>query len=230
MRTFSAAAAAACCLALSGATAQPIISGRPSVDESSVDIDIHLPVLGEAHATAVRANGFLNEKLNNDEVDFETKHTPHVTLYLTAFSCPKTDAVNCIEQISKAINATIATVAPTMGPCDVELTQAYAAGTYAMMNVTLDDCLQTYSDAIVNATYRFSQPNQTAPSWVNDLPEPERSEKLADIKKYGSPNVFSQFQVSSQSSLTWLLSLHCCGATCYHQYENVFRVCSHTSR
>ena len=72
-------------------------------------------------------------------------------------------------------------------------------------------CLQFMSDAVVNATYvivAFSRsklrhplcmyhlavPNQTIPDWVQHLPEPERSEKIAYIKQYGSPNVFTQFQ------------------------------------
>ena len=36
--------------------------------------------------------------------------------------------------------------------------------------------------------------NQTVPNRVQHLPEPERSEKLAVIRQYGSPNVFSQCQ------------------------------------
>jgi len=62
------------------------------------------------------------------------------------------------------------------------------------LNVSLTPCLQYYSDSIVNATYMYAQPNQTAPSWVSSLPEPERSEKIKDVALYGSPNVFNQFQ------------------------------------
>ena len=42
---------------------------------------------------------------------------------------------------------------------------------------------------------------QPAPGWVNSLPEPERTEKLNDIKKYGSPNVFGQF--APHVTLAW---------------------------
>ena len=79
-------------------------------------------------------------------------------------------------------------------PCEVSVGEPYAAGTYAMMNVTLEGCLQLYSDLIVNATYKLSAPNQTVPSWVRGLPEPERTDKIRDIEEYGSPNVFKQFQ------------------------------------
>ena len=54
--------------------------------------------------------------------------------------------------------------------------------------------LHRQSDTIVNASYTFAVPNQPIPAWVPSLPEPTRSEKIAMIKKYGSPNVFSQFQ------------------------------------
>jgi hypothetical protein len=104
-------------------------------------------------------------------------------------------ATNCTEHVAAAVEAAVLSLGSRLGACDVALTSAYAAATYAMLNVTLDSCLQAYSDAIVNATFVFAEPNQTAPSWVNSLPEPERSEKLALIAKYGSPNVFSQFQV-----------------------------------
>jgi hypothetical protein len=54
---------------------------------------------------------------------------------------------------------------------------------------------------LVNATHRFSQPNQRAPDWVYALPEPLRSEKLRLVALYGSPNVFSQFD--PHLSLAW---------------------------
>ena len=42
--------------------------------------------------------------------------------------------------------------------------------------------------------YHLAVPNQAVPDWVQHLPEPERSEKIALIRQYGSPNVFSQFR------------------------------------
>jgi hypothetical protein len=63
-----------------------------------------------------------------------------------------------------------------------------------MMNVTRTNCLQRWSDAVVNATHRLSMPDQPVPSWVNSLPEPQRSRKIALVKKFGSPNVFDGFE------------------------------------
>jgi hypothetical protein len=42
-------------------------------------------------------------------------------------------------------------------------------------------CLQDMSNEIVQATYLYITPNQTIPSWVYDLPEPLRSQKIGMI-------------------------------------------------
>ena len=51
--------------------------------------------------------------------------------------------------------------------------------------------MQLLSDKIVNATFKFVTLPQPIPKWVYSLPEPERSEKIEMVEKYGSPNVFS---------------------------------------
>ncbi len=111
--------------------------------------------------------------------------------------------------MTAAVKTAVQSLSARRGACDVALTSAYAAATYAMLNVTLGSCLQEYSDAIVNATYALAEPNQTVPSWVNSLPEPERSEKLALLAKYGSPNVFSQFQVRLRVRGAWAGKVGC---------------------
>jgi hypothetical protein len=163
-----------------------------------VFVDIHIPVGGDSYDAAIEANKFLNGKLGNSEIDFQKADTPHVTLYLTAWTCPEGDAkFACVSQIEDAVASTMYDlyIPGKFGPCNIAVSAPYATGTYAMMNVTdTSGCLQRYSDLIVNATYHLSEPNQKAPSWVNTLPEPERSEKIHDVKEYGSPNVFNQFQ------------------------------------
>jgi hypothetical protein len=66
-------------------------------------------------------------------------------------------------------------------------------GTYAFWNVQNTQKLQWISDKVVNATSKFVAPNQPIPAWVQALPEPLRSLKISYIQKYGSPNVFEQF-------------------------------------
>jgi len=157
-------------------------------------VDIHLPVLSNAYTQVLQANQLLNQQLNNTEINFQTS-IPHVTLYLTSFTCPENDDNqddDCITQLKNAVSGITYGLASEF--CSLTLSDPFAAGTYLMLNVSLSSCLQRYSDTLVNTTYQLSQPNQTAPSWVHTLPEPERDEKLHDIALYGSPNVFNQFQ------------------------------------
>ena len=177
-------------------------------DGSAVSIDIHLPVAGTAYDAALAANAFLNKHLNSTSIDFSGEHAiPHVTLYLTRFSCPAAGLTNpapprtCAQTIEDAISGVKYQLGKPFGPCTLTLSAPYAAGSYAMMNVTKTACLQGYSDTLVNATHEYSEPNQTAPGWVKNLPEPERSEALRDIAEYGSPNVFAQF--APHVSLAW---------------------------
>ncbi len=159
-------------------------------------------------ATFAPADARLNADLGNAEIDLQNAATPHVTLYLTAFSCE--DAVALAEEAGHSapalpcrerIAAAVAEITRAFGQCEVSLTAPYAAGNFAMMNVSNSPCLQRASDMLVNATHRFSQPNQRAPDWVYALPEPLRSEKLRLVALYGSPNVFSQFD--PHLSLAW---------------------------
>ena len=200
----------ACAALASGA---PLVWHAGPLRQPSVPfaMDIHLPVLGAAADAARAANAVLNAGLNSTAIDFANGvHTPHITLYLTQWSCDGLPAgagsigsgapLSCLEKIETAI-AEVSREWAAAGACQISLGSVYAAGGFAMMNVSNSDCLQVYSDVLVTATHRFAQPGQPAPAWVLELPEPERSEKLRDIALYGSPNVFSQF--SPHISVAW---------------------------
>lgn len=122
--------------------------------------------------------------LPQDEISF-LLYQPHISLYLTEFQP---------QRLPDIIQSFQETVASKFGPCNVTLSNVYGGGAYGMWNVSLPDCLQEMSDQLVLATYDYATPNQTVPSWVYSLPEPTRSEKIQMVHKYGSPNVFSQFQ------------------------------------
>ena len=77
-------------------------------------MDIHLPVLGAAADAARAANAVLNAGLNSTAIDFANgAHTPHITLYLTQWSCDGLPAgagsigsgapLSCLEKIETAI-------------------------------------------------------------------------------------------------------------------------------
>jgi hypothetical protein len=109
---------------------------------------------------------------------------PHITLYLTEFE----SAAPVVFKLGGLIGELL--------PVDCEpivLANITVGGCYALWEVEPNSCLQAMSNSIVLATSPYILPNQTIPDWVKSLPEPIRSEKEAFIKKYGSPNVFSQF-------------------------------------
>jgi len=133
-----------------------------------------------------------------DDIFLGTMQQPHITLYLTEFL---PNNVTCDASGStSSVCADLGAIAPSLEAppslCEddpVVLGALEVSGCYAMWEVVNSPCLQAMSDRVVNATYRLAVPNQTVPDWVEDLPEPTKSEKEALIKSFGSPNVFTQF-------------------------------------
>lgn len=78
--------------------------------------------------------------------------------------------------------------------CPIHLTTVTVQGEYAMWDVEVTPCLQSLSNTFVSALRPYITPNQPIPDWVLTLPEPLRTEKINMIKRYGSPNVYDQFQ------------------------------------
>lgn len=168
-------------------------------------VDVHLPVRGEAYAAVLAANRFLVQALGSKAVDFNSS-TPHVTLYLTQWSCPQPlpplpphagpdppPSPTCLQRIQLELAGLLYSIA-FGGPCSLTLSAPYPAGSFAMMNVSKSACLQRQSDVVVNGTHALSQPGQPVPPWVYSLPEPQRSEKIALVKRFGSPNIFGSFE------------------------------------
>jgi len=122
----------------------------------------------------------------HNQIDFVHRDDPHITLYLTDF----------VESSLNDVLVAVKKVLAEQGQiCQVELSGMDAGATgYVMWNVELSDCLQRLSNSVVLATYQYATPNQSIPPWVNSLPKAEREKKIAMIEKYGSPNVFSEFQ------------------------------------
>ena len=171
-------------------------------DSTPVYVDIHIPLSDtSAYSFASSANSFLRQQFasstpkgsdTNPGINFATIDTPHITLYLTAFQCPGITTDECLKRVSEHLQ-TVVDALRNRPPCTITVTDAYPAGTYAMLNVSLTPCLQSYSDAVVDAIHSFSQPNQTVPGWVLSMPEPARSEKIRLVQQFGSPNVYQGF-------------------------------------
>ena len=81
-------------------------------------------------------------------------------------------------------------------PCtSIALAEAQIIGTYGMWAVERNECVQYMSDSLANSTSNLADPSafQVVPAWIFDLPEPKKSIKINYVHKYGSPNVFSEF-------------------------------------
>ncbi|KYQ90872.1 hypothetical protein DLAC_07743 [Tieghemostelium lacteum] len=155
---------------------------------TSIQLDIHLNLDPVTYELAIEYNQQVNTLAPNDQIFLGKISIPHVTLYLTDF---QNDSIPYLQEV---ILNNIDILSKVGESCQVEMTNIMVSAQYGMWNATVLPCLQYLSDFVVNNTYQYITPNQSIPSWVYALPEPIRSEKIAMITKYGSPNVFSQFQ------------------------------------
>lgn len=181
-----------------------LLGAAQLVCAAPLPVDIHVMLDASTVSLAEAADRTLHALLPGDEVFLNTIDMPHVTLYLTQF-----EADNLLDLI-----ATVGAVVANFTTCTAQLNNATAVGTYGMWMGPASPCLQLMSDSLVNATMQYIVPNQPIPSWINTLPEPLREEKIAMIEKYGSPNVFTQFQPQyvHPPMCAWSASLRSCSA------------------
>lgn len=104
----------------------------------------------------------------------------HATLYLTEF--PKsalTKIKQAVHQIAKR-HQTIPLVAHGL---------TVTKGNWAFINLNWSKSLQRLTDQVTLAIEPYRYPTPTLPNWVKKYPN-----KLTAFKRYGSPNVFQNFQ------------------------------------
>eukprot|EP00804_Cyclotella_cryptica_P022607 CCRYP_009494-RA/>CCRYP_009494-RA protein AED:0.03 eAED:-0.00 QI:0/-1/0/1/-1/1/1/0/386 len=66
-------------------------------------------------------------------------------------------------------------------------------GAYTMLPIQNNACLQLLSEALLQPLQPYLKRPPVVPSWVNSLPERERSHKISQVEQYGSPNVLGDF-------------------------------------
>lgn len=168
---------------------------------SSVELDIHLPVV-EVDSSydlcpynfAIASNQALKkiDSSGDEKVNFIADNVPHISLFLTDFDLEEDDDIKKKEIVH--------IVTKSIGDLPIKSCRIYFDGTfsvhsgYAIWNIQVTPCLQKLSDSLVEATEPYVKNHQRVPSWVWNLPEPQRSEKIKLVEKYGSPNVFASFQ------------------------------------
>jgi hypothetical protein len=157
---------------------------------SSCMHDVAMDMNQELRNLLAPRNTNINVNINPEKVDFTTKHTPHVTLYLADFM----EDTDSMEELVTVLKETVPVL---LVPCNMTLDQPlpYSAKSgYAMIGVELSTCLQLLSDTLVHRTHHLITQPAPIPDWVYALKEPLRSRKIHLIQQYGSPNVFSEFQ------------------------------------
>ena len=73
------------------------------------------------------------------------------------------------------------------------MSKPVVSGQYFLWNAEVPECLQKISDAVTRTASMYRNKDQEVPEWVYNLPEPERSERIKLVEKYGSPGVFQYF-------------------------------------
>ena len=155
----------------------------------ALSLDIHLKLLEESssssclYETSVRANENLRKVSPTEQISFH-QTIPHITLYLTNF----------VDERIEEIVHTLKSIVTCLPQQPIEIDDAIVNGPYAMYQVVNPKSLQSLSDAVVENIRSFITPNQQVPDWVYNLPEPERSRKINYVERYGSPNVFDEFE------------------------------------
>ena len=150
---------------------------------NAIELDIHLKLESDTclYKLAVDANQELHHYSSSEQMSFR-RTLPHISLYLTNFEDESiAQLMDTLEQLDL--------VAPS-----VEMDGVTVNGDYSMYSVQNNHSLLSLSNAIVEKLHRFIYPHQPVPSWVYDLPEPSRSRKIEYVNKYGSPNIFDEFE------------------------------------
>ncbi|HAT1671205.1 TPA: hypothetical protein I8Y16_005102, partial [Raoultella ornithinolytica] len=109
----------------------------------------------------------------------EEGYVPHVTLYLSTFKKNKlSDLINTVNEISE-----------NRQPFFVQINEIEKTKSgWLMLNVKNNIELQILSDEITTNVFRYRE-SSLLPLWTRAFPE-----KRKYFEKYGSPNVFNEFE------------------------------------
>lgn len=132
--------------------------------------------------TATAAVKNISHQLKNEQLDslYSQHYLPHITLYLTEYPQKSLDLIESkVKQLTTQFH-----------PFNITLDKIERTkGDWLMLNVEDNRELQHLADSITVTLEPLRATNPSLPDWVLKYPE-----KLASFKRYGSPNVFAQFQ------------------------------------
>eukprot|EP01134_Creolimax_fragrantissima_P004003 CFRG4003T1 len=161
-----------------------------TADVASENLNIHIKLSEECSNRSTIYNGLATDILKeNQTVDFVSGlDQPHISLYLTNFQESK------IPELTEVINNMV-----WAEDCVVNLDHANNSGTgYAFWvpDVWQPPCLRSMADYVLNATNEFiiTPVEANLPTWIQSLPEPEKTQLTENYYSYGSPNVGDYFK------------------------------------
>lgn len=173
-RKLLSANAISCLLIMSSSTT----SFAAEKDSNVANYDVFAITGSELTATLDQLNGQL-DKFNLTGLS-KTGRVPHITLYLTEYNRA---ALSKLKQDVRKIS-------DNWHSSPVELASlTRTKDNWLMISVRDNGNLQKMSDAVVNSAATLRYKDAQMPSWVNSYPEKKES-----FQKYGSPNVFANFQ------------------------------------
>jgi len=156
-------------------------------DRDVVSFDIHMKLSDESiRFIENELAPMVNKLLPHNDINF-TRTIPHITLYMTLFQ------KQYIDDIMATFKVTASSLFGRFPYCNITMNHAAASGAYYLWHSSIPQCLQSMSDAFVESLSQFRVMDQKVPSWLNDIPEPQRSEMIKLQKMYGSPSVMSYF-------------------------------------
>lgn len=173
-------------------------------DSKCLKLNIYLPLRKINDTTtskwclydsALEANLALREASSSERINFFEKHSPHLTVFMADFDVQANDT-NKLKQIVTALEEVVSNSSHTV--CEIEWPRDPSSvaihGFYSMYPIKKTSCLQNLSNDIVRALKGYIKEPQEIPDWVNKLPLLKRLRKIWLIKKYGSPNVFGEYE------------------------------------
>lgn len=170
-------------LALMGFLALPASFGQPTSGPAplpeTVKLNVFAIVSDDLETMASKAGETLKTEEQLDSYP-SMGYQVHCTLYMTQYAPEKASLVQGI----------VASLAETVRPFPVTAAGISATKDFWLfINLDKNRNLQTLSDTVVQQLCEHRFPSDFVPDWVKQYPQ-----KLEYVTKYGSPNVFAEFE------------------------------------
>lgn len=167
------------CKIILGISALLTLAGMQSAWAKNLSLDVYA-IPPEPVVNIVKTQSQRLHKVGLESFYTKNKTLPHITLYLTEYNA---EGVGKVKQI-------VSQIAASAKPFTIE-TQGISVtkSNWAFINIKPSHSLQRIADQVTFRLEPYRAKDPTLPNWVKKYPN-----KLSAFKRYGSPNVFQNFQ------------------------------------